>query len=59
MIELFSEWIELAPFFKNNNEGFLYAFLDKVLNRFGAPPKNSQMRAWNFKNNFWSCVSGL
>jgi hypothetical protein len=36
MIEHFSKWLELVPLFDRNSERATYAFLDKVLSRFGA-----------------------
>jgi hypothetical protein len=36
MIEHFSKWLELVPLLDRNNEGVTYAFLDKMLSRFGA-----------------------
>jgi transposase-like protein len=38
-IEHFSKWLELVPLLNCINEGVTYAFLDRVLNRFGAPSK--------------------
>jgi hypothetical protein len=35
MIKQFSKWFELVPLSNRNNEGVTYAFLDRVLNRFG------------------------
>jgi hypothetical protein len=37
MVEHFSKWIELVPSFDKSREGIAYAFLDRVLCRFGAP----------------------
>jgi transposase-like protein len=37
MIKQFSKWLELVPFSDYSNEGATYAFLDRVLNRFGVP----------------------
>jgi hypothetical protein len=37
--EQFSKWLELVPLSNRNNERATYAFLDNVLNRFGAPSK--------------------
>ncbi len=39
MIEHFSKWIELSPFWDKSNEKVVYAFLDQVLNRFGVSTK--------------------
>jgi hypothetical protein len=36
MIEHFLKWLKLAPLLDHNNESSTYAFLDMVLNRFGA-----------------------
>ncbi len=36
MVEHFSKWIELVPSPNKSNEGVAYAFLDRVLNHFGA-----------------------
>jgi hypothetical protein len=38
-IEHFSKWLELVPLLDHISEGVAYAFLDRVLNRFGAPFK--------------------
>jgi hypothetical protein len=37
MVEHFSKWIELVPSTDKSSEGVAYAFLDRVLNHFGAP----------------------
>ena len=37
MVEHFSKWIELVPLPDKSSEGTAYAFLDRVLSRFGAP----------------------
>jgi hypothetical protein len=39
MIEHFSKWLELIPLYDCNNEGAMYAFLDRVLSRFRAAAK--------------------
>jgi hypothetical protein len=36
MVEHFSKWIKLVLSFNKSNEGIVYAFLDRVLNHFGA-----------------------
>jgi hypothetical protein len=36
MVEHFSKWIELVPSPDKSSEGVAYAFLDRVLNHFGA-----------------------
>ncbi len=36
MVEHFSKWIELVPSPDKSKEGIAYAFLDRVLSRFGA-----------------------
>jgi hypothetical protein len=36
MIEHFSKWLELVPLLNCNSEKATYAFLDKVLSKFGA-----------------------
>jgi hypothetical protein len=36
MIKHFSKWLELVPLSNHSNEGASYAFLDKVISRFGA-----------------------
>jgi hypothetical protein len=36
MIEHFSKWLELVSLPDRSNEGTTYAFLDRVLSRFGA-----------------------
>jgi hypothetical protein len=35
MIEHFSKWLELVPLLDCSSEGVAYAFLDKMLNKFG------------------------
>jgi len=35
MIEHFSKWLKLVPLLDCNNEGVVYAFLDRVFSRFG------------------------
>jgi hypothetical protein len=37
MVEHFSKWIELVPSPDKSSEELTYAFLDRVLNHFGAP----------------------
>jgi hypothetical protein len=37
MIEHFSKWLELVPLLVCSNERGAYAYLDKVLSKFGAP----------------------
>jgi len=37
MVEHFSNWIELVPSPDKSSEEVVYAFLDRVLNHFGAP----------------------
>ncbi len=37
MVEHFSKWIELMSSPNKSNEGISYAFLNRVLNHFGAP----------------------
>jgi hypothetical protein len=39
MIEHFSKWLELVLLLDHNSEEATYAFLDKVLSRFGALTK--------------------
>jgi hypothetical protein len=39
IIEHFSKWLELVPLLDCSREGAAYAFLDKVLSRFGARTK--------------------
>jgi hypothetical protein len=39
MIEHFSKWLELVALSDCSSEGTTYAFLDRVLNRFGVPIK--------------------
>jgi hypothetical protein len=36
MIEHFSKWLDLVPLLDRSSEGATYAFLEKVVNRFGA-----------------------
>jgi hypothetical protein len=36
MIEHFLKWLKLVPLLDRNSESVAYAFLDMVLNRFGA-----------------------
>jgi transposase-like protein len=35
MVEHFSKWLELVPLSNHSNEGATYAFLDRLVNRFG------------------------
>jgi hypothetical protein len=39
MIEHFSKWIELFPFWDKSNEMVVYVVLDQILNKFGASTK--------------------
>jgi hypothetical protein len=39
MIEHFSKWLESVLLLDHNSEGATYAFLDKVLSKFGALAK--------------------
>jgi hypothetical protein len=39
MIEHFSKWLELVPLVNYNSEGVAYAFMDKMLSKFGVPTK--------------------
>jgi hypothetical protein len=41
MIEHFSKWLELVPLPDYSSEGITYAFLNIILNRFGAPAEVS------------------
>jgi len=52
MIEHFSKWNELAQFFLKNNEEVFYAFLDEVLNEFGAPTKKLTKKGMEFQKEF-------
>lgn len=49
MIDHFSKWIELAPFFYKNNERVYNAFLDEILNKFGAPTKELMNKGMEFQ----------
>jgi transposase-like protein len=52
MIEHFSKWIELAPLQNKNNEGATYAFLDRVLSRYGVPTKIFTDQSMKFQGKF-------
>jgi hypothetical protein len=56
MIEHFLKWLELVPLLDHNNEGIAYAFLNKVLNRFGVLIKIFLPKVWNFVKSSKSCV---
>ncbi len=52
MIEHFSKWLELVPLLNCSTERSSYAFLDKVLNRFGAPAKVLTNQGTKFRGEF-------
>ncbi len=39
MVEHFSKWLELVPLLDHNNEGATYAFLNKMISKFGVLAK--------------------
>jgi hypothetical protein len=49
MIEHLSKWLKLVPLPDCNNEGATYAFLEKVLGRFGVTTKVSLSKLRNAK----------
>ncbi|KAH8968866.1 hypothetical protein BDL97_02G004000 [Sphagnum fallax] len=52
MVEHFSKWIELVPSPNKSSEGVAYAFLDRVLNHFGAPVKALTDQGTEFQGEF-------
>ncbi len=52
MIKHFSKWLELVPLPNYNSEGVVYAFLDKVLSRLGAPSKVFTNQGMKFRGEF-------
>jgi hypothetical protein len=52
MIEHFSKWLELVSLPNCSSEGASYAFLDKVLNRFGALTKVLIYQVTKFHEEF-------
>ncbi len=52
MVEHFSKWIELVPSLNKSNEGVVYAFLDRVLNHFGAPAEVLTDQGTEFQGEF-------
>jgi hypothetical protein len=47
IIEHLLKWLKLVPLPDRNNEGATYAFLEKVLGRFGVTTKVSLSKVWN------------
>jgi len=52
MIEHFSKWLELVPLQDHSNEDIAYAFLNKMLNMFGAPTKVLTNQSMEFQGDF-------
>jgi hypothetical protein len=52
MVEHFSKWIELMLLPNKFNEGVVYAFLDQILNQFGAPIEVLMDQGKEFLGNF-------
>jgi hypothetical protein len=52
MVEHFSKWIELVPFFDKSSEGVVYAFLDRALSHFGAPAEVLTDQGTKFQGEF-------
>jgi hypothetical protein len=52
MIEHFSKWLELVPLPDLNSEGVAYAFLDKVLSKFGISVKVLTNQGTKFQGDF-------
>jgi len=52
MIKHFSKWLELVPLPYRSNERASYAFLDKVLNSFGALTQIIINQGTNFFGEF-------
>jgi transposase InsO family protein len=52
MVEHFSKWIELVPSPDKSSEGVTYAFLDRVLNHFGAPAEVLTNQGTKFQGEF-------
>jgi hypothetical protein len=52
MVEHFSKWIELVPSPNKSNEGFMYAFLNRVFSHFGAPAKVLTDQGTKFQGEF-------
>jgi len=52
MVEHFSKWIELMLLLDKSNEGVVYAFLDQILNKFGAPIEMFMDQGKEFLGNF-------
>jgi hypothetical protein len=52
MIEHFSKWLELVPLPDHSNEDIAYAFLNKVLSRFGVPTEVLTNQGMEFRGDF-------
>jgi transposase InsO family protein len=52
MVEHFSKWIKLVPSPDKSSEGVVYAFLNRVLNRFGAPAEVLTDQGIEFQGEF-------
>jgi len=52
MIKHFSKWLELVPLLDYSSEGTTYAFLDKVLSRFGDPVEIFTNQSIKFRGEF-------
>jgi hypothetical protein len=52
MIEHFFKWLELVPLPDHSSEGVAYAFLNKVLSKFGASIKVFTNQGTKFQGDF-------
>jgi hypothetical protein len=52
MIEHFSKWLDLVPLLDCSSEGATYAFLDMIVNRFGAPLEILTDQSEEFRGEF-------
>ncbi len=52
MIEHFSKWLDLVPLLDCSSEGATYAFLDMVVNGFGAPLEILTDQSEEFRGEF-------
>ncbi|KAH8953382.1 hypothetical protein BDL97_08G023300 [Sphagnum fallax] len=52
MVEHFSKWIALVPSSDKSSEEIMYAFLDRVLNHFGAPTEVLTNHGIEFQGEF-------
>jgi hypothetical protein len=52
MIKHFSKWLELVSLLNCNSKGVAYAFLDRILNKFGVQAKVSIYQGTKFHGEF-------